>query len=343
MAVNKNAYLRYQVLDRCFRNPGRKYFWEYLLEACNMALQEYNGPQSQIKRRQLFEDIKFMESEQGWAIPLERFKEGKKVYYRYSDLSFSINHQPINEAEAQQLKSAVMVLSRLKGMPQFEWVNELIPRLEQSFGAIKEGKDFMAFDSNEYLKGIAWLEGLFNAILYKKVLQVDYQSFRQERPLHFTIHPYFLKQFNNRWFLFGYNPAFNDISNLALDRIERIEEVHAVFIENDSVDFEEYFEDIVGVTRPKEGALQMVQLFFSPGLAPYVLTKPLHGSQKKLQHDDDGLVIQLEVIPNYELEQLILSYGESIQVLSPASLRKKVKERLQSALESYQSRDKNSG
>lgn len=342
MAVNKNAYLRYQVLDRCFRNPGRKYFWEDLLEACNMALQEYNGPQSQIKRRQLFEDIKFMESEQGWAIPLERFKEGKKVYYRYSDLSFSINHQPINEAEAQQLKSAVMVLSRLKGMPHFEWVNELIPRLEQSFGVIKSGKNFMTFDSNEFLKGITWLEGLFHAILYKKVLLVNYQSFRQEHPQHFTIHPYFLKQYNNRWFLFGYNPAFNDISNLALDRIEKVEEVQATYIEDDSVDFEEYFEDIVGVTRPKEGILQKIQLYFSPGLAPYVLTKPLHGSQKKLQHDDNGLVIQLEVIPNYELEQLILSYGESIQVLSPKSLREKIRERLKRALEDYRAIDTNS-
>jgi predicted DNA-binding transcriptional regulator YafY len=328
MAINKNAYIRYQVLDRCFRNPGRKYFWEDLLEACNKALYEYNGAESQIKRRQLFEDIKFMKSEQGWAIPLERHPDGKKVYYRYTDLNFSINNQPINEVEAQQLKSAVMVLSRLKGMPQFEWVNELIPRLEQSFGLVNEGKAFMAFDTNEYLKGINWLENLFHAILHKKVLLIDYQSFRQEQSFHFTIHPYFLRQYNNRWFLFGYNPEFTDISNLALDRIEKIEEIQSPYIENSFVDFEEYFEDIIGVTRPRDSGLEMVLLHFTPNLAPYILTKPLHGSQRKIQHDETGLVIQLEVIPNYELEQVVLSYGESVKVLEPDSLREKIKERI---------------
>ena len=335
MAINKNAYIRYQVLDRCFRNPGRKYFWEDLLEACNKALYEYNGAESQIKRRQLFEDIKFMESEQGWAIPLERHPDGKKVYYRYSDLNFSINNQPINEVEAQQLKSAVMVLSRLKGMPQFEWVNELIPRLEQSFGLVNEGKAFMAFDTNEYLKGINWLEDLFHAILHKNVLQIDYQSFRQEQSFHFTIHPYFLRQYNNRWFLFGYNPEFTDISNLALDRIEKMEEIQSPYIENSFVDFEEYFEDIVGVTRPKDGVVEKVQLFFNPSLAPYILTKPLHGSQRKIQQAETGLTVQLEVIPNYELEQLILSYGESVRVLGPVSFREKIKERIIMSTNNY--------
>lgn len=335
MSINKNAYIRYQVLDRCFRNPGRRYFWEDLLVECNKALYEFNGDQSQIQRRQLFEDIKFMESDQGWAVPLERFREGRKVYYRYTDFNFSINNQPLNETEVHQLRSAIMVLSRMKGIPQFEWLNELIPRLEQSFGIEKKGKDFMAFGSNEFLRGMTWLEILFQAILYKKVLQIEYQSFRLKNRLQFTIHPYFLKQYNNRWFVFGYNPVYNDISNLALDRIEKIEEVQATYIENQLADFDEYFEDIVGVTRPKEAVSQVIQLFFTPALAPYILTKPLHGSQKKVRNDEKGLLVQIEVIPNYELEQLILSYGEGVSVLSPDNLRDKIKERLRVSLENY--------
>ncbi len=335
MSVNKNAYIRYQVLDRCFRNPGRRYFWEDLLAECNHALYEFNGLNSQIQRRQLFEDIKFMESEQGWSIPLERFREGRKAYYRYADFSFSINNQPINETEAHQLRSAMMVLSRMKGMPQFEWLNELIPRLEQSFGTTKPGKEFMAFSNNEFLRGIGWLEELFHAVLYEKVLKIDYQSFRNDNLLQFTLHPYFLKQYNNRWFVFGYNPAFAEISNLALDRIEHIEELKTPYLENKFVDFDEYFEDIIGVTRPKEGTLEIIQLVISSQLAPYILTKPLHGSQKKLNQDENGLTLQIEVIPNYELEQLILSYGEGIQVKSPEYLREKIKTRLQASVDHY--------
>jgi len=32
MATNKNAIIRYQALDKCFRNPGRKYFMDDLMD-----------------------------------------------------------------------------------------------------------------------------------------------------------------------------------------------------------------------------------------------------------------------------------------------------------------------
>ena len=117
MSINKNALLRYQVLDRCFRNTGRKFFWQDLLDEINKALIEYNGPESKIKRRQLFDDIKFMESDQGFSIPLKRYKDGRKVYYRYADTDFSISNQPLNEDEKSQIDAAVAVLSRFLVRP----------------------------------------------------------------------------------------------------------------------------------------------------------------------------------------------------------------------------------
>ncbi|MCX7745260.1 MAG: WYL domain-containing protein, partial [Flavobacteriales bacterium] len=105
MSVNKHAIIRYQALDRCFRNPGRMYFWEDLLEECNKALLDFDPSCKGIQRRQLFDDIRFMESAAGWSIPLARHRYGKRVYYRYEDLSFSINNQPLNELEAEYIKS----------------------------------------------------------------------------------------------------------------------------------------------------------------------------------------------------------------------------------------------
>src|SRR5579863_3564454 len=107
MATNKHATIRYNVLDQCFGNPGRRYFIDDLVEACNLALIEYSGTSDGIKKRQIFEDIKFMESEHGWSVPLERYKDGKKVYYRYSPASFSIRNLSINETEANQLKETL--------------------------------------------------------------------------------------------------------------------------------------------------------------------------------------------------------------------------------------------
>ena len=63
MATNKHAMIRYQVLDRCFSNWARNFYIEDLIEACNKALYDYTGDEkSSIQRRQIFNDISFMES-----------------------------------------------------------------------------------------------------------------------------------------------------------------------------------------------------------------------------------------------------------------------------------------
>src|SRR5688572_14464640 len=98
MATNKHATIRYHALDRCFSSFSRKFFIKDLIEACNEALYEFSGVEDGVKRRQIFDDITFMESDQGWSIPLERFKEGKRVYYRYADKSFSIKNRGINQS-----------------------------------------------------------------------------------------------------------------------------------------------------------------------------------------------------------------------------------------------------
>lgn len=335
MAINKNALLRYQVLDRCFRNPGRMYFIEDLLNECNNALIELDPHSNGIQKRQLFDDIRFMESEAGWSIPLERFRHGRKVFYRYEDLSFSINNQPLNDAEAEQIKSAIQIISRFSGTPQFEWVNEMIPKLESKFGLIKRKHEIISFENNIDLKGIDFLTPLFNAIINERVLNVKYKDFRSLEPYEIIFHPYYLKQYNNRWFVFGLN-AENQIPNwnLALDRIESLSETDLKY-KLSEIEWEDYFYDIVGVTRPNEGEIDNIVLKFSPEVAPYVITKPIHPSQKH-KSDSTGLEVNIKVIPNFELERLILSFGEQVQVISPKKLKDRITQRLKSTILCYE-------
>jgi len=335
MGVNKNAYIRYQTLDRCFRNPGRRYNIEDLLEECNKALAEFDIKTNGIQKRQLYDDIRFIQSEQGWSVPLEKYKVGRAVHYRYEDINFSINNQPLNETEASHLKSAMMVLNRFKGMPQFEWIEELIPKLNQTFSLSEKSQNVMSFETNEFLKGIEYLSELFNAIIYKKVLKISYHSFSSEKANDILFHPYHLKQFNKRWFLFGKNELYENLTNLALDRIEGIEEVDEKYIENTEIDFEEHFEDIIGVTIPEEKKILKIELFAKSNLAPYIKTKPLHGSQKEINEDEDGFTFSIEVIPNKELESLLLGFGENLKVLSPAPIQKKIIKRLKENMNNY--------
>ncbi|MBT1699633.1 WYL domain-containing protein [Fulvivirgaceae bacterium PWU4] len=336
MATNKNALIRYKVLDKCFSNPGKRYFINDLIEECNKVLADIDPNSSGISRRQIFEDIVFMESEEGWSIDLGKHRDGKRVYYRYNDKSFSINNMPLNELEINQLKNAVDILSQFKGMPQFEWVHELVPKLQKGSNAHDRKKVIIDFDNNQYLKGIENLGTLHNAISYKKVLRVTYHPFESENASELTIHPYYLKQYNNRWFLFGYNPEKDKYDwNLALDRIVSIEEERGKYKKNTEIEWDEYFEDIIGVTKPIDGEVENISLLFKGKTGKYIESKPLHGSQKSRWLDANALEVNLKLIINYEFERLLLSYADSVVIQTPKKLSAQIRSHLKNALENY--------
>lgn len=325
MSTNKHAIIRYQTLDKCFRNVGRNYAIEDLVSECNKSIYEYTGKEEGIKKRQLYDDIRFMESDQGWSIELKKVKDGRRVFYKYENSKFSISNQPLNETEANQLREALLTLDRFKGLPQYNWINELNARLDSSFNLKQKEHAIISFEQNEYLKGLEFIPELYNAILYKKVLMVVYKSFNSDEAKTISISPYYLKQYNTRWFLFGKSDDYDTITNLALDRIEEITTINKEYTETD-IDFNDHFEDIIGVTIPNESVVNVI-LKVQKSLIPYVMTKPLHGSQK-IKESKNNFELYLKLIPNYELETLILSFGEKIQVLEPASLVEKIKDRI---------------
>lgn len=336
MATNKHALIRYQTLDKCFRNPGRRYDIYDLVEACCIALKEFSGADKGIQRRQVLYDIKFMESDQGWNIPLERKKDGQKVYFRYTDYQFSINSRPqLNEVEENQIREALFLLTRFKGMPQFEWIDEIITRLDSGLKLSKSNQKIIDFEQNIYLKGLEYFSPLYNAILYQKVLRIDYQSFKSVNSNGIILHPYFLKQYNNRWYIFGKSDSTSNIINLALDRISKIEEYDLEFSPNNQIDFDEFFEDIVGVTRSDEHECEQIILKIDNKLFPYIRTKPIHGSQKIKEYGMTHTCVALNLIPNYELESILLSYGEGIEVLEPQSLRERLANRIRLSMLNY--------
>lgn len=334
MATNKNAVLRYNTLDKCFSNFGRKYYFNDLVEEVNRALLDFDPGNTGLKTRQLRDDIRFMKSEAGYSAPIVAYPDGKKAYYRYEDKNFSINKRPLNPNEAEQIKRAVSILQRFEGAPEFEWINELGPMLTTQFGLSQSSQKIMSFESNIDYSGYNRILPLFNAIEKKRVLQVQYKPFNKDE-YTITYHPYFLKQYNNRWFVLGLNQEFNNPKwNLALDRILNLKETPHKYIPTD-IDWEEHFYDIIGVTKPEGLETQEVELIFSPGQSNYIFTKPLHPSQRAKYLENGELQVKLKLIPNYELEMALLSFGEKVRVINPASLKNRISERLIAATKLY--------
>lgn len=197
----------------------------------------------------------------------------------------------------------------------------------------------VGFDENKYLKGLQFFTPLLQAILRKEVLEIKYTSFRDKTTQKVMVHPYFLKEYNNRWFLIAKTEGREDLSNYAFDRIDSIKKSNKVkYQPNTDFDFnEDYFSDMIGVSKPKKYPVNTVSLWISPNRTPYVETKPIHESQKLKKNPDGSAVVTLKLYVNRELEQLILSLSDEVKVISPDFLADKIRRRLHSALSQYAS------
>lgn len=332
MPTNKKAQLRYQILDRCFSDFNRKYFIDDLVEKVNDALSDLYG--TKVSLRQIRDDIKYMRDRVTYNAPIKAYPyDGKKCYYRYERRGFSIFKNALSVEEVNKLQSTIDMLGKFRGSVANIWLEEVISELELRFGLKSNAEHVVSFEQNEQLKGLEYLSDVIDATMNHTPIIMHYKTYRGKE-LTSTFHPYYVKQYNNRWFLFGYEEQTDKIANKALDRIQRIYPAYVQFRPNTDIDFDHYFDDVVGVTVPKEDVQkETIVLRFTKERFPYVQSKPLHKSQITLSEED--CIFSLSVKPNRELEQQILSFGPDVEVLAPESFRAQIAEKIANNFNKY--------
>lgn len=318
MPASKNALLRYQTIDKCLRNRLREWTLEDLVDKCNDAMMDYCG--TSISMRSVQKDIEFMRSDSpGYNAPIVVYN---RKYYTYEDPDFSITKTRLSEQELKKLNEAIMMLKQISGFECFTGLEDVVCRLEDRALTLEEAhSSVVLFERNDQLRGLHYLPLVYEAIVQKKVLRIKYRSFKAKKPYEYFYSPYILKEYRNRWFVFGLHPQADHILNFALDRIESLEIVdNKPFIENKGFIPEDYFRDIIGVTKIEDN-VQTVRFEVMRGEAPYIITKPFHHSQRIIRKKPDGnILFEMNVVINQELIRDLFSYAESLRVLSPERL-----------------------
>jgi predicted DNA-binding transcriptional regulator YafY len=328
MPINKNALIRYKVLDNCFRNRQRKWTLDVLVDKVSDALYEYEGISKGASTRTIQYDIQMMRSDKlGYNAPIIVVD---KKYYTYEDPKYSITNLPISHADMQQMSEAVELLKQFKGFEHFNNLNDVVQKLEDHvYSTSKKQPSIIHFEKNERLTGIHYLDVLYKAIQEKKVLSITYKSFKAESANIITFHPWWLKEYKNRWFLFG--KKADTILNLALDRIISIEVDEKTSYKPSQISsIDDYFRDVIGVSVSLNVRAENVKIWINPENAPYVETKPLHHSQQIIERNCDGsIVISIHVQLNFELEREILGFGDSMVVLTPKRLVNRIAKKVE--------------
>ena len=332
MANVKNAALREIVIDRCLQARGGRTV-QQIMKACNDAL-DLHGLRPVTSPNTIRAD--FVAIANRWHQAIDSKREGRQIYYQYRDPNFSIFNSPLSEDDMATVYATLEVMERFEGQSGFEWVEEVSAHLRTTLNMGKDPKSFIAFDDNAQLKGMQHFALLHEYIRCGQPIVVEYRPYNNPELLKETIHPYFLKQFNSRWFVLGYNAKYEAVTNFALDRIVSIEKSNVPYIMNKKYNFSEYFKNVIGVSID-EKPVEEVLIEVDGQQYPYVSSKPMHHSQQYVKNTPEGnVIISLKVITNFELKQTILSYGKRMTVLKPEHLANEIEEEIKELLKKYQ-------
>lgn len=336
MAMNKNALIRYKTIDKCLQNRSRKWTLNDLIDACSDALYEYEGKDSLVSKRTVQLDLQIMRGDKlGYNAPIETYD---RKYYRYSDEEYTITDIPLTQIDMDILTESVEMLSQFKDFSLFSELNGVIQKLEDKIYRESESKaPIIHMEKNEQLRGLMHLDTLYQAILKKVVLKLTYQSFKARSPNEFLFHGYILKEFNNRWFLVGCRDNNLKVVTLALDRIIKIDyDLNVDYKKNPKFDADKFYTNTYGVTVLNDSSLIRILFYVDADNAPYVISKPFHHSQEIVEEYKNGsALLRIKVHHNFEIERLILGYGDAIEVIKPRKLRNRIRKKIENALNNY--------
>lgn len=331
MPVVKNRQERFKILNECLRDSHRHYTYDSLLEELNRQLLLRDAQPIQL--RMLKEDIKYIREEFDIEFDSELDKLRPKVL-RYADLSASIYQLTDEETDALQT-TIDMLLQYPEPRPiQYDYIRVCLQQMQRN-QHLNVDSPVASFSDNLDHKGREFFVELCGYIMEQQTIKLHYKPYRGDE-FQVVIYPYLLKQFNERWFLIAGEEGIPRPRVYALDRIEALDNSYLPYKPSD-IDFDSYFDDIIGVTMLAEQKMEEVLLKVSATRYPYIVTKPIHSSQKLIssQSNEEYKTISLSLKPNLELESLILSFGEDVEVLEPQWLREKIAQQITHMLDKY--------
>ena len=332
----KDYSMREMIIDQCL-GTGREFTREELQTAVNKALKSRDMLPVTSKAT-ILKDLdemneKFYRIYETYGIISE--KRGRLHYYRYRDGIESIYNRELTPDEIEKLQEVRSLLQGLKGMPHLEWLDQMSARFdqqmmssEQTFASFEEG----TAGDNQFF------QQLFNAIAHKDVLTIEYRRFGLESKER-IVYPYHMKQYLRRWYLFATIKDHDFVTCFSLDRILSVRINKEVEFLETTIDFNRYFDDIVGVTHPDNGVVEHVVIEADSWAEYYLRTLPIHPLQQLESLGEKGCRVTMDLMINRELEREILSYGEHLKVKAPASLRKRMGILIEILKEEYQETD----
>lgn len=350
MPSNKNALTRIVLLDKLLADRYHAYSIQDMTDYLGRELPQY-GQENGVSKRCVEKDLEYLEYNFPIPIEFERYtvdahsaitdKVYRKRCIRYVDPTFSIFKDKLSDEEKGLLIAALSTLGSFDGLDEFGWLADFSKRL-----GLVETKPVILMSKND-IENKHLMADTFSAIRARSVINLHYKVFNNTEVRIVTISPYILKEYNNRWYLVGAAYDTDKILTFALDRIKSIEVLTGYLYHDPPYNLLERYEEIIGISIYEGEDLNKIIFWASDRSAPYINTKPLHGSQISIRGKHElsvrerydvpsgGSLFSIECKKNYELIRELCSYGGELKVLSPQPIVTAVKEWVKSIRDLY--------
>lgn len=264
----------------------------------------------------------------------------KKGAHRYTEEGFTIKNFSLQPEEIKALQFYAECLQVFSGYRLFDSFSSGIQKVingvkvRNKISPATNPKTIIQTDTLVTPGGHEYLEDLVHAIETKLGCKIVYQKYGSSLLQKRNLQPLFLKEYRNRWYLLAFRPDLKELRTYALDRIKSLEVSDYPIPQPFEFNPEIYFKHSFGITTPN-AQIEKVTLQFSRFEAPYIISLPIHPTQKVIKRTKKTLIISIEVIPCYELYDFILSKSPEVKVLAPASLANLVADKLNRASTLY--------
>lgn len=322
MSVTSNALLRHITIDACLRDTAHKYSLQDLIAACTRAIKENSKGKLKdnfaVSTRTVQLDLQMMrDKKKGYNAPIVVYEQ---KYYKYSDPDYSIGNANVKQTALTPLSEIAETLerySRMAGMESLEGAVDLIRECLE----VKVNGAFQKIRRQKAAKpsGGAFLDIVKDAVIHRRVLSL---SFIDERGngREVIFYPLHLTTWKDKWFCLGFVDGKEGVQAVQTDCVTSYSYAILPFPPNYRFNPEEYFADIIGISRPAEKKEDIV--FKAEGnISRYLIQNPLHPSQKLSERAEDGsCIFRVSIIPNDEFFRWVYENHPYITIQSPKYL-----------------------
>ena len=168
--------------------------------------------------------------------------------------------------------------------------------------------------------------GLLHAIKNHFVIRYSYLKYDDDEITARIVEPYAMKEFRGRWYLLAREQNDKNVKTFGLDRIGNLQITKKHFDWPPHLNVNDLFKNCFGIINPFVKHPEEIILSFDPFQGKYIKSFPLHETQQLLIDSDKEVRVGLALCITHDLVMELLSYGETLRVVKPDSLKTTIRD-----------------